>query len=42
MCAVVTELREDANMLDLAFVGLSILFFAIAIGYVAGCERLMK
>jgi len=29
-------------MMDLAFVGLSILFFAIAIGYVAACDRLMK
>lgn len=29
-------------MLDLAFVGLSILFFAVAIGYVAACGRLMK
>jgi hypothetical protein len=29
-------------MLDLAFVGLSILFFAVAIGYVAACDRLMK
>ena len=29
-------------MLDLIFVGLSILFFAVAIGYVAVCERLMK
>jgi hypothetical protein len=29
-------------MMDLAFVGVSILFFAIAIGYVAACDRLMK
>jgi hypothetical protein len=30
------------NMMDLTFVGVSILFFAIAIGYVAACDRLMK
>jgi hypothetical protein len=29
-------------MLDLAFVGLSVVFFAISLGYVALCDRLMK
>jgi hypothetical protein len=29
-------------MLDLVFVGLSVLFFAVSIGYVAACDRLMK
>jgi hypothetical protein len=29
-------------MPDVAFVGLSILFFLVSLGYVAVCERLMK
>jgi hypothetical protein len=29
-------------MLDLLFVGVSVLFFVVSIGYVAACERLMK
>jgi hypothetical protein len=29
-------------MLDVLFVGLSVLFFAVAVGYVAACDRLMK
>ena len=29
-------------MLDLVFVGVSILFFVVSIGYVAACDRLMK
>lgn len=29
-------------MLDFVFVGLSILFFVVSIGYVAACDRLMK
>ena len=29
-------------MLDLMFVGISILFFVVSIGYVAACDRLMK
>jgi len=29
-------------MLDLVFVGLSALFFAVSIGYVAACDRLTK
>ena len=29
-------------MLDLVFVGVSVLFFVVSIGYVAVCERLMK
>ena len=29
-------------MLDFIFIALSILFFAVSIGYVAMCERLMK
>ena len=29
-------------MPDLVFVALSLLFFAVSIGYVAACERLMK
>jgi len=27
---------------DLVFVGISILFFVVSIGYVAACDRLMK
>ena len=29
-------------VLDFVFVGVSILFFAVSIGYVAACDRLMK
>jgi hypothetical protein len=29
-------------VLDLVFVGVSVLFFVVGIGYVAACERLMK
>jgi len=29
-------------VLDLVFVGLSIVFFAVSIGYVTVCDRLMK
>jgi len=29
-------------VLDVAFVGVAVLFFAVSIGYVAVCERLMK
>ena len=29
-------------MWDLVFVGVSILFFVVSIGYVAACNRLMK
>jgi hypothetical protein len=29
-------------MLDMAFVSITILFFIVSIGYVAGCDRLMK
>jgi hypothetical protein len=29
-------------VLDLVFVGVSVLFFAVSIGYVAACERLIK
>jgi hypothetical protein len=29
-------------MIDLVFVGVTVLFFAISIGYVAICDRLMK
>ena len=29
-------------MLDVLFVGLTILFFVVGIGYVAACDRLMK
>jgi hypothetical protein len=29
-------------MLDFVFVGVSVLFFVVSIGYVAACERLMK
>jgi hypothetical protein len=29
-------------MLDVIFVGVSILFFIVSIGYVAACNRLMK
>jgi hypothetical protein len=29
-------------VLDVVFVGVSVLFFVVSIGYVAACERLMK
>jgi succinate-acetate transporter protein len=29
-------------MLDIIFIALTILFFVVSIGYVAGCDRLMK
>jgi hypothetical protein len=29
-------------VLDVIFIGLSIVFFVVAIGYVAVCDRLMK
>ena len=29
-------------MLDIAFILLTLVFFAVAIGYVAVCDRLMK
>jgi hypothetical protein len=29
-------------VLDIVFVGVSILFFVVGIGYVAACDRLMK
>ena len=29
-------------MLDVIFVGISILFFVLSVGYVAVCDRLMK
>jgi hypothetical protein len=29
-------------VLDVAFVAVAILFFAVSLGYVAACERLMK
>jgi hypothetical protein len=29
-------------VLDVVFVGVSILFFVVSIGYVAACDRLMK
>ena len=30
------------SVLDIAFLGLTVVFFAITIGYVALCDRLMK
>jgi len=27
---------------DVVFVGISVLFFIVSIGYVVGCDRLMK
>jgi len=29
-------------VLDVIFIGLSILFFILSVGYVAACDRLMK
>ena len=29
-------------MLDIAFIVLTLVFFAVSIGYVAACDRLMK
>jgi hypothetical protein len=34
--------KERARMSDVIFVAASIVFFAVAIWYGAGCERLMK
>ena len=34
--------HEVLSMLDLLFVGLTLLFFAVCFGYVAWCDRLMK
>lgn len=31
---------RELHMLDVLFVGLTVLFFAIAAAYVRGCERL--
>jgi hypothetical protein len=31
--------RHVVNMADLAFVGLTVVFFAIAAAYVSACER---
>lgn len=36
-----TETKER-SVHDLIFIALSTLFFAISLGYVAGCDRLMK
>jgi len=35
-------LERQAVVLDLVFVVATILFFAISLGYVAVCDRLMK
>jgi len=29
-------------VLDVIFIGISILFFVLSVGYVAACDRLMK
>jgi hypothetical protein len=29
-------------VLDLVFIGVTVLFFVVSIGYVAACDRLMK
>jgi hypothetical protein len=34
--------RVRCSVMDLVFVGLSIVFFVVSIGYVAACDRLMK
>jgi hypothetical protein len=34
--------RARCVVLDLVFVGVTVLFFAVSVGYVAACERLMK
>lgn len=34
--------RPVTIMLDLVFIGLSVLFFVVGLGYVAACDRLMK
>ena len=34
--------RKQDDMLDFAFIALSISFFVVSIGYVAACDRLMK
>jgi|KBSSwiStaDraftv2_1062776.scaffolds.fasta_scaffold423834_2 hypothetical protein len=33
---------RQADVLDFIFIALSILFFAVNIGYVVACDRLMK
>jgi hypothetical protein len=33
---------ERCAVLDAVFIGVSILFFIVSIGYVAVCDRLMK
>jgi hypothetical protein len=32
----------EVLVLDVVFVGLTLVFFAVSIGYVAVCDRLMK
>jgi hypothetical protein len=34
------NLQGGTTLLDLVYIGLTILFFVIAIGYVRGCEKL--
>jgi hypothetical protein len=34
--------ESEGEVLDFSFVALSIVFFVVAIGYVAACDRLMK
>jgi hypothetical protein len=34
--------RTRCLVLDVVFVGVSIVFFVVSIGYVAVCDRLMK
>jgi hypothetical protein len=29
-------------VLDLTFIGLTVIFFVVSLGYIAACERLMK
>jgi len=33
---------READVLDLIFVALTVLFFVISLAYVAACDRLMK
>jgi len=33
---------SEVPVLDLVFVGVSILFFAVSVGYVTACDRLMR
>jgi len=35
-------IRGDENMLDIIFIVVTALFFALAVFYVRGCERLRK